>query len=537
MYLKTSMHLTPSHKAHVSALRNWSAVLFSAPSLAIFAFAVYLFTMAPGVYGFDSAELATGAYTLGIVHSPGYPLYMLLGKLFTYLPFGDVAYRLNIMSALFAALTVYLLHRLIEALVKNRAVAWAGAALLGFSNYFWQMAVVAEVYTLHTFLLALCLLCLTRWDQSGKKGWLFTFAFGFGLSMTNHTTSLLFAPAFAWWIVSSNRWQWSRKTAGLIAGMFGLFLLALSIYAYLPIRAMANPLLNYTDDYYHIDLTTPGGVFWMMSGQAYRFFAFGYKLAELPSEIARFGEYLWRNFFGLGVLFGLPGTAWMWKHYRRQTIAIAAIFCANAVFYINYRVMDKDTMFLPAYIAWTILAAGGMAALIEWVRHWTDRGLLHAAARPVFTGMLVLLAAPLVALNWQWVDLSEATGPGEFAQAILRTAEPNATVVAQWSPATVLEYYQLVEQERPDLVVYNRSRASVARYYALWESGENPDEILPEIQQEEVEYIHQQIKARSIYVIGYDPLFNKDFEYLPELNIFKLKPRDERSLRIEGLAQ
>jgi len=73
------------------------------------AFVVYLLTLAPGVYGFDSAELSTGVHLLGIVHPSGYPLYLIVGKLFSYLPIKDLAYRLNIMSAFFGALTVYML--------------------------------------------------------------------------------------------------------------------------------------------------------------------------------------------------------------------------------------------------------------------------------------------------------------------------------------------------------------------------------------------------------------------------------------------
>ena len=63
------------------------------------AFAAYWRTMAPTVYGLDSAELTTGAYVLGIVHAPGSPLFLLLGHVFSWLPFGDVGYRLNLLSA------------------------------------------------------------------------------------------------------------------------------------------------------------------------------------------------------------------------------------------------------------------------------------------------------------------------------------------------------------------------------------------------------------------------------------------------------
>ena len=72
-------------------------------------FMVYLRTLAPTVYGFDSAELATGVYSGGIVHPPGFPLYMLIGRMFILLPIGDVAYRLNLMSSFFASCTVGLL--------------------------------------------------------------------------------------------------------------------------------------------------------------------------------------------------------------------------------------------------------------------------------------------------------------------------------------------------------------------------------------------------------------------------------------------
>ena len=82
--------------------------------LAETALAVLVFAIALGVYSatltpslsyqsFDGNELATVPYVLGLAHSTGYPLYTWVGKLFTYLPVGDVAHRMNLMSAVGAA--------------------------------------------------------------------------------------------------------------------------------------------------------------------------------------------------------------------------------------------------------------------------------------------------------------------------------------------------------------------------------------------------------------------------------------------------
>src|SRR3990172_8995083 len=109
-----------------------SALTDVVAALVVFAAAlgVYLRTMVPTVYNLDSAELTTGAYTLGIVHPPGYPTYLLLGKLFTYLPVGDIGYRLNIMSGFFGALTVTCVYLICRQLSCSAAASAAAALLL-----------------------------------------------------------------------------------------------------------------------------------------------------------------------------------------------------------------------------------------------------------------------------------------------------------------------------------------------------------------------------------------------------------------------
>ena len=75
--------------------------------------------MAPGVVGFDSAELITGAYSLGIVHPTGYPLYLLIAKAFTLIPIRSIAYRVNLVSVFFGAIAVYLTARWIFSFTKS----------------------------------------------------------------------------------------------------------------------------------------------------------------------------------------------------------------------------------------------------------------------------------------------------------------------------------------------------------------------------------------------------------------------------------
>jgi 4-amino-4-deoxy-L-arabinose transferase-like glycosyltransferase len=506
----------------LKGLRSFLHFFYSGPAVGALSFLIYLRTLAPGVYGFDSAELATGAYTLGIVHPPGFPVYLILGKIFTWLPLGDVAYRLNLMSAVFAALTVFVLYTYLFELTGQRVVAWIGAALSAFSFYFWQMAIIAEVYTLHTFFLVLALLILKWWRRTGQRRFLLLFALVFGLSLTNHTSGLMFAPAYAWLIVSTTYWRWHEPR--IIAQMVAIFMASLALYAYLPLRAVANPALNYAA-FYNIDLTSIHGIYWMISAQAYRFFAFGYPINEIPREVVHFLSYLWRSFMGAGVLLAFPGIWWLWRQRRAELIGLIWIFTINALFYINYRVLDKDTMFLPAYLVWAVFAAAGMHILYHWVQQAIAAGYFLPSFHRLYMGLLVSLVVLAVALNWRWVDMSQSYGPALFGQEVMRRVSPGATIVAHWSPAVVLEYFQQVEHQRPDVTIYNRSRISVARFYHYWQAGEQAQDILPRLDQEDIQFVHAEIDRRPVYMVEYDPLFERDFEFVPQLQVFRLERR------------
>ena len=304
--------------------------------------------------------------------------------------------------------------------------------------------------------------------------------------------------------------------------MIILFLAGLSPFAYLSLRASADPAIDYSRVYTGIDLTTLSGLWWMISGKAYRFFAFAYTWQELPGELSRFGFYLWRNYLGIGVILGIAGIGWLWRRSRAWTLGLLLMFFANAIFFVNYRVIDKDTMFLPAYLVWGVFLGGGISLLQSWLERTLDPGLTGNWQKNVGRSlpiMLVLLALPL---NWRWVDLSKADNYTLFAKEIMSVSEPGSVIVAPWSSAVVLEYYQVVEGQRQDLLITNRSRVDVARYYELWLQGLSRKKILAVIRVEEADLINKYIEERTVYAVEYDPALARKFEYLPDGPVFRL---------------
>ena len=126
--------------------------------------ALYVQTLAPSVATLfdDSLEFPLVSYRLGIAHPTGYPLYTLLGKLFTLGPWHNIAWRVNLLSAVAGALTVVFVY-LAARLLTRRLPALLGAVALTVSPVFWSQAVVAEVYTLTGAFVALLLWLALRW--------------------------------------------------------------------------------------------------------------------------------------------------------------------------------------------------------------------------------------------------------------------------------------------------------------------------------------------------------------------------------------
>ena len=425
----------------------------------VFSFSLYLLTLAPTVYNLDSAELTTAAATGGLVRSTGYPLYLLIGRFWSRIPVGDVGYRMNLFSAVCGALTVALAERVLRRL---RVGPWATVGALGLlacSTYFWALSLIAEVYTMHTALMAGLILSLLHWGEAPRPRRLALVGLVLGLSLSHHGATVLLIPGCVWYVVTAAPRRAFASYSLLFA--LGALLVGLGVYLYLPICYAADPAFNYAGqynaqgDFVPINLQTVRGLWWLVSGHAFAGSMLGYEGVGMWQETKQFGIHLWQAFLGVGIGPGLLGMLMLLRRNWRLGGMLLLMFLGNAGFYINYRVSDKVTMFLPAYLIWALWLGIGYQWLFQWVSDVEDTAIRRLS---VFSLYAIMVSVVLFSLSWNWrlVDLSDDWSARERGEEILQQVAPNAIVFGWWDTVPVIEYLQLVEGERPDVKAINR---------------------------------------------------------------------------------
>jgi tetratricopeptide (TPR) repeat protein len=424
---------------------------FAALVSATLAFLIYWLTLGPTVTGEDSGELVTAAYTMGIAHPPGYPLWCILGKGFTLFPFGDVAWRVNLMSAVFASLTVGIICLIAIHITRNRIASVAGALAFAFSREFWEQSVIAEVYSLNAFFVALCTLLLLRWNESRDRRLLFAFALALGLSLGNHNTMQVLAPVFALFILAVDRRPWLRWKQYTLAGLCAV--LPLAVYLYLPLRSATNPPMDWGNP------ETLQGFMDVVLRRQYTFM-----FTENPRSIGLFQQQCWA-FLSLYVQEFTPWLAWvpligavaLWRRSRAATALLLGIGGAVlfSVILVNNFSIEREAIWvnnvfwIPVYMVVGILIGGAVDGLM--------RVKFVGLRREVGVATVVLVVASLLAWNWRHNDKSQYFFAHDFATNVFASMEPNAIYFPTADHATFpCIYLQAVEGARPDISIANK---------------------------------------------------------------------------------
>jgi hypothetical protein len=464
--------------------------------ISLAALAVYALTLTPSLSYLspDGSELATIPYILGLAHSPGYPLYTWLGFLFSHLiPLGDVAYRINLMSAVMAALAAgglyWILIRILPAGIPpalRRAAAALAALLLAFSRTLWAQALIAEVYAPNAAGIVLTLLALLHWDVTRRARDFFLFALVFGLSLGLHISDLGFAPAFIVFVLlcifepaspaaqppSATPAAGIRSLISVALSGLGGFALGVLQFVWLPIRSgTLNDRAMLRDA-----PTTLAGIYNYTLG-AFPNFKFAFPLSALPDRLVIYLDLLRQQFGLAGLAVGILGLFSLLARRTRHFFLLVGMYLVEIWFFIQYSAFDLDVFFIPAHLLWAVFIAFGLYEIIhaaQFVRdRWARRprickavpAVTHATVPvrpgrkskilPIIAGcLLILFAAPLLAGNWAANDFSGDTAVNDFYAGVWAMLPANAALITQSGVFGYDAFYwRLAYDTRPDVLL------------------------------------------------------------------------------------
>jgi hypothetical protein len=437
---------------HPGGPPNGAVVLSGALSVVLISLFFYLKTLAPTVLYYDptafpdSVVLQIQAIVLGIPHTTGYPTWVMLTHLFTYLPVGDPAYRANLSSAVYAVAAVLLVYLLCLRLTRCAVPSFVAALLFGLSRDFWSQAVITEVYTLNALFVALVIFLLLFWRDTRDDRHLLLAWFSMGLSLTNHLTSGLLLPTGALFVGLVER----RKLTNLRLMLKGaaLFLIALTPYLYLPIRASMHPPLNREAPY---DL---GSFFYLVSGTSFADRMFVYGIAGLVEKAQQyFSDYLAHQFFFVpSLLLAAVGIVWLFLRDRPALAMLVFLYFGWLLYALEYGIRDVFVFYIPTYLILAVFVAAGVAGVMQGAESLALRAPAKLGTVALIGVTAAVLVVPFggVGQRYKAVDQSQDYVGQQTIECVAHKSQQGATVLQHRS---LLNYLTLVEGRRRDLDV------------------------------------------------------------------------------------
>ena len=423
--------------------------------------ALGLASMAPTTTFGDAGEFTAAAAVLGLSHAPSYPLHALLGKaLGTALPWGNWAYRTNLLSVLAAAGAAALLCAAGKAAGLTRLSRLAGVCALALAPLWRYEAAVTEVFALHLLALSLLLWALCRWGGtlSGDRP-MAALGICAGIGLANHHTLVLAAPAAAWEV-----WRARTTPARLWRDLLifaGFLMTGLLLYLYLPLRSSHGPPLDWG---HPVDLDR---FLWVLLRRDYGSMSLtvdGASGRTLLGALAQVGRYLEQTLAGLGwptlSLAALGLAAWRGLGLRPGASSLVLwIAAAGPAFLIlGSPPFDAQTssalerFYLASWLPLGLLAAAGVE---ELGRRWRPAAAAAACA--------ILLQAAAGPARW-WARGDWAAY--DYGRSMLKSLPRGATLFIGGGDDT---FYSLLIRlrrgRRGDLELHDRAASSTR---GLW---------------------------------------------------------------------
>ena len=431
-----------------------SAPVLAAALVLGVALVLYVPTLLPDVGTWDTAEFQAIGPTLGVAHPTGYPTYTLLAWLASVLlqPFGNEAYRADLLSALLVAGAAALLAvRATQVTQRWPLGVFAGLAF-AVTPVAWRVATRADAHALHVFLAAALLVLLGVWQARRKTDpvragrWLIAVGLVYGLSLGNHALTLLLAPGIAVFVLLvAPRILWQEWRTVLLS-LGAMALTAALVYLYLPLRSAMEPPLDYADP------QTWESFWYVVLGEQFQGAFRG--LPPLADLVSGVWDELVRD-FGLPAVLVLAGAVLGVARHPRLLALTGLWFVCSWLFAVGYPNAQIERYYLvPLLVSalWIALAADAVLdAMRDLLR--PGRAAVYRVAASGLVAVLLLVAVLPLPDRFARMDASDETYGRRWLEATFAALEPEAAVVSWWSYSTPMWYGRWVEGRREDIVI------------------------------------------------------------------------------------
>lgn len=519
-------------------------------------FIVYYLTTGRYLTFTDNGELMAVCRSLGIAHPTGYPLFTILGYIWSLPPlWGNKIFQMNLFSAFWTALSALILYfssvELLKILTKsvkfsNRKkdfksknlhislVSLISTFVYSFGSVTWNEATSLEVYSLQLFLFnTLFFIVFLALSKNFEQKYLLVLGLVLGLAFSNHLTTVVFVPAilFLFLFEFNGAVRYSPKKLTKLLPLVPFFALGLSLYLYLPIRSSQFPLFNWgwvsrSFDKFWYHVSAKQYRVWMFSSAD----VFRINLEKFCGAVVNQFHWLGLPIIIIGILF-----IFIKNRYLFWILLISIISCL--VYSLNYQIHDIETYFSLAIIGLSFFIVAGIYFLYFRFGNY------------YFLAFIIPLS--LLLGNYRKNDESNQKLVETYTRVLVDNLDTNAIIIsAQWDFfCSAFWYLQQIEKYRTDVVliekellrrtwyleqlrrwypeVINKSRKEIDEYLQqleLFESEKPHDPNLIQVRFVNLlkSFIEKNIDEHPIYVTfdilsdSYDAVFIRDYFKQPQ---------------------
>lgn len=450
-------------------------------------FTLYNCTLSPSFLQIDTGELAAVQATFGVAHPTGYPLFTLLGFLWSKLHLaGSLIWWLNLLNALYAsagAVFIYLAARHIwlhyyfatagkqvsgkkndrkntstatpvkEITALSYTVPAAIALLCASGTTYWLQSAAVEVYALQSLLVSMIMYASARaFLAVGTHRWWWWTGLFTGLAFSNHLTTVMLVPGIAMlFFMKEGLKAGALKKAWVPVGMALVTMVV--FYLVLMLTAASDPLFNWGNP------SNTDALWKHITGKQYNVWMFANEKVR-AANMEKFGKIITTDLTYIGLALGMLGAimAAVQKHKLIWGLIIHFLCCVLLA--VRYDIKDLEPYFLPALISFSLMGVFGLKALVSWMRDAFQRF-------PVLAVLPLAVPVFVASVNYKKADRSDVYVYEDYTRAALASLPENALLLSrQWDVFISPAYFiQQVSDYRKDVMLVDKELLRRSWYY------------------------------------------------------------------------